>query len=357
MPDGAGRSSATPASPPSSRASRGRGGSTPRRSAGRSTGRTALLSPFDRLIHDRARRADLFDFEYVLEMYKPAAKRRWGYFALPILHHDRLVGKLDATADRKAGVLRRERRPRGRPLHARDHATASTTRSRRSRRGSGYGRLRGVAVSRRGPGPGWHDGRRADRPPARIECPPAGSVAACLAAILEIDVAEVPVPAADIRSPGPSGATGSRSAAWASSRSPIRALRLARPLARGPARGRRRRTGRRGRVRRAAGRRVAPARTAPRRSATSRPATSSPRPTSRSGRHRRERRAAALRKRRGDRHRARRRGPDGPGRARRRARRPRPGGRPLLRRPRDVLERPRPRPRPDARSRPRCSTP
>ena len=39
-------------------------------------------------------------------MYKPAAKRRWGYFALPILHDDRLVGKLDATADRKAGVLR-----------------------------------------------------------------------------------------------------------------------------------------------------------------------------------------------------------------------------------------------------------
>jgi hypothetical protein len=39
-------------------------------------------------------------------MYKPAAKRRWGYFALPILHKDRLVGKLDATADRKASVLR-----------------------------------------------------------------------------------------------------------------------------------------------------------------------------------------------------------------------------------------------------------
>ena len=38
-------------------------------------------------------------------MYKPAAKRRWGYFALPILHGDRLVGKLDAIADRKAGVL------------------------------------------------------------------------------------------------------------------------------------------------------------------------------------------------------------------------------------------------------------
>jgi len=39
-------------------------------------------------------------------MYKPAAQRRWGYYALPILHGDRLVGKLDATADRKAGVLR-----------------------------------------------------------------------------------------------------------------------------------------------------------------------------------------------------------------------------------------------------------
>jgi uncharacterized protein YcaQ len=68
-------------------------------------GRTALLSPFDRLIYDRARAIDLFDFEYVLEMYKPAAKRRWGYFALPVLHHDRLIGKVDATTDRKASRL------------------------------------------------------------------------------------------------------------------------------------------------------------------------------------------------------------------------------------------------------------
>jgi hypothetical protein len=69
-------------------------------------GRTALLSPFDRLVHDRKRMVELFEFDYALEMFKPPAKRRFGYFALPILHGDQLVGKLDATADRKAGVLR-----------------------------------------------------------------------------------------------------------------------------------------------------------------------------------------------------------------------------------------------------------
>jgi uncharacterized protein len=69
-------------------------------------GRTALLSPFDRLVYDRRRAEELFEFEYTLEMYKPAAKRRWGYFALPILHDDRLVGKVDAVADRKTSVLR-----------------------------------------------------------------------------------------------------------------------------------------------------------------------------------------------------------------------------------------------------------
>ncbi|HEY6569165.1 MAG TPA: crosslink repair DNA glycosylase YcaQ family protein, partial [Candidatus Limnocylindrales bacterium] len=69
-------------------------------------GRTALLSPFDRLTYDRSRALALFGFEYILEMFKPAAKRRGGYYALPILHGDRLVGKLDAAADHKSSMLR-----------------------------------------------------------------------------------------------------------------------------------------------------------------------------------------------------------------------------------------------------------
>jgi uncharacterized protein YcaQ len=69
-------------------------------------GRVALLSPFDRLVHDRKRLVEIFGYEYQLEMYKPVAQRRRGYYALPILRGDELVGKLDATAGRKAGVLR-----------------------------------------------------------------------------------------------------------------------------------------------------------------------------------------------------------------------------------------------------------
>jgi uncharacterized protein YcaQ len=70
------------------------------------TPRVALLSPLDRTIFDRKRMTDIFEFDYRLEMYKPASKRRWGYYALPILIGDRLLGKVDATADRKASVLR-----------------------------------------------------------------------------------------------------------------------------------------------------------------------------------------------------------------------------------------------------------
>jgi uncharacterized protein YcaQ len=69
-------------------------------------GRTALLSPLDRLVFDRKRLEELFGYEYVLEMYKPRDQRRWGYWAMPILHGDRLIGKVDATADRAAGMLR-----------------------------------------------------------------------------------------------------------------------------------------------------------------------------------------------------------------------------------------------------------
>jgi hypothetical protein len=69
-------------------------------------GRAAVLSPLDRLLHDRRRMVDLFEYEYALEIYKPVEQRRWGYYALPILYADRLVGKLDATTDSKAGVLR-----------------------------------------------------------------------------------------------------------------------------------------------------------------------------------------------------------------------------------------------------------
>ena len=80
-------------------------------------GRAALLSPFDRLVHDRKRILELFEFDYQLEMHKPAASRRWGYYALPVLYGGRLVGKLDASADRPSRGAAGPRDPPGRPLH------------------------------------------------------------------------------------------------------------------------------------------------------------------------------------------------------------------------------------------------
>jgi uncharacterized protein YcaQ len=68
--------------------------------------RTVLLSPFDRLIHDRVRTEELFGFRFRLEIYVPKDKREFGYFVMPILHGDRLIGRIDPLFDRAAGVLR-----------------------------------------------------------------------------------------------------------------------------------------------------------------------------------------------------------------------------------------------------------
>jgi hypothetical protein len=64
-----------------------------------------VLSPFDDLVSDRERGRLLWDFDFTLEIYVPKAKRRYGYFVLPILRGDRLIGRIDPRFDRTEGVL------------------------------------------------------------------------------------------------------------------------------------------------------------------------------------------------------------------------------------------------------------
>ena len=92
---------------------------------------------------DRKRMAELFEFDYQLEMFKPAAKRRWGYWAMPMLDGDRLVGKVDATAERDRGVLRVD------AIHEDEPFPRAAARRRRGDRVAG--RLARPAPSGRGP--------------------------------------------------------------------------------------------------------------------------------------------------------------------------------------------------------------
>ncbi|MEP3890800.1 MAG: crosslink repair DNA glycosylase YcaQ family protein [Hellea sp.] len=69
------------------------------------TSRLRILNPFDPLVRNRKRLLRLFGFDYKIEIFVPAAKRRWGYYVYPILQGDRFIGRIEVKADRKAGTL------------------------------------------------------------------------------------------------------------------------------------------------------------------------------------------------------------------------------------------------------------
>jgi len=101
---------------------------------------TTVLSPFDNLLCDRARAAELLHFDHRLEIYVPRAKRRWGYYVLPILHRERIVARADAAIDAGAGLLRvhaLHREPAVRRTPALDRAVARALERLAAWRGAG----------------------------------------------------------------------------------------------------------------------------------------------------------------------------------------------------------------------------
>jgi uncharacterized protein YcaQ len=117
---------------------------------------TALLSPFDPVVWSRDRALRMFDFHYRIEIYTPAAKRQYGYYSLPVLVDDRVLGRVDLKSDRRAGVLRVQ------SAWVEPEASASELAARVApvlRRAAGWQGLDGVVVAE----PLWGDAATAMR--------------------------------------------------------------------------------------------------------------------------------------------------------------------------------------------------